>query len=95
MERVFAVSKNLEKKFLNKEITNVMKEDIEKRSEICRKEGFSIISNEPLSTASFFYPIIANSDSIGSVILVDQELTEEDKNLIRFVTSILVKNIED
>lgn len=94
-EKVIAVSKNFEKNYLSKELSGFVKENIDKRSEVTMAEGFSIISSEKLSYASFFCPMIVNSDSLGSIILVDQEITEEDKNLTRFIASILVKNLED
>lgn len=94
-EKVIAVSKNLGNTYLNKELSSMIKESIEKRNELYSNEGISVILNEKLNDSSFFYPIIANSDSLGSVILVDQDITEEDKNLVKFITSILVKNVEE
>ena len=47
------------------------------------------------SSSYFLIPILVNSDSLGSVVLIDSNIQEEDKILVRFIASILVKKIEE
>ena len=93
-ERVIAAVKDLNKEYFGKELTSNIKEKIENRSEVINQDSSIIIHGENLSNF-FLVPIIANSDSLGSVILIDSNITDEDKSLVKFVTAILVKNIEE
>lgn len=94
-EKVIASSKELKKDYLNKELVNSMKEKIEDRNEYLSNNSINLVVNGNLVESCFLIPIIANSDSLGSVVLIDSEITESDKNLVRFINSILIKNIED
>ncbi len=93
-EKVIAVSKELNKEYYDKELTSTIKEKIEERNEFLIQNDTMIVLNQKNSSSYYLVPILANSDSLGSVIFVDQEITGEDKNLTKFITSILVKNIE-
>lgn len=93
-ERVIAAVKDLNKEYFGKELTSNVKEKIENRSEVMNQDSSIIIHGENVAS-SFLVPIIANSDSLGSVILVDNNITDEDKSLVKLVTAILVKNIEE
>lgn len=93
-ESVIATVKDLNKNYFGKELTSNIKEKIENRSEVMNQDSSITIHGENV-TSSFLVPIIANSDSLGSVILIDRDITDEDKSLIRFVVAILVKNIEE
>lgn len=94
-EKVIATTKELSDCYQNHELTSTIKEQIEKRSEVISEKNFMIVMDDDNISSYFLLPIIVNSDSIGSVILIfDEEVTEEDKNIVRFLNSILVKNIE-
>ena len=94
-ERVIAAVKDLKSEYLSKELTSTIKERIEDRSESLQQESSLIVIDDETITSYFLVPIIANSDSLGSVILLGDNISEEDKTLIRFITSILVKNVEE
>lgn len=93
-EKVIAVSKNLSKDYYDKELSSTIKEKIDNRSESL-SIGDTLITTENSSSPYFLIPILVNSDSLGSVILLDSNIQEEDKTLIRFITSILAKKIEE
>lgn len=94
-EKVIAASKELNKGYYGKDLSSTIKDKIEARSEYLSNEGSLIIMEGQTSSSYFLIPILANSDSLGSVILIDDDINEENKTLIRFITSILVKKIEE
>lgn len=93
-ERVIATVKNLKNNYLDKELTSNIKDKIYDRIEFLSNDNSLIIIDNDIVTNYFLVPIIANSDSVGSVILIDDYINDEDKNLVRFITSILIKNVE-
>lgn len=93
--RVIAAVKELNKDYLGKDLSSNIKDKIGNRSEVMNQDTSLIIVDGENVGSYFLVPIIANSDSLGSVILIDDNITEEDKHLIRFITAILVKNIEE
>lgn len=94
-EKVIASPKNLNNDYNDKELSSIVKEQIQNRSEFLSNEDSLIVINGPSSSSYFLIPILINSDSIGSVILLDTNIQEEDKNLVRFITSILIKRIDE
>lgn len=94
-EKVIAASKNINRDYYSKELSSIIKEKIDNRSEILSTEGTLIITEGHNSSPYFLIPILVNSDSLGSVILIDSDIQEEDKTLVRFITSILIKKIEE
>lgn len=94
-EKVIATSKDFKKDYLNKDLISSIKEKIENRSEFFTDEGVYLIEGGNLVNSCFLVPIIANSDSLGSIILLDEEINEDDKNLLRFINLILIKNVEE
>lgn len=93
-ERVIASVKDLRKEYFDKELTSTIKEKIEDRSEYLSSSDSLIVLDSESLVNYFLVPIIADSDSLGSVILIGDDITSEDKNLVRFITSILIKNVE-
>lgn len=59
-----------------------LKDKIESREEIC-------------SSNYFLIPIVVDSDAIGSIILIDSNISDYDKDIIRLINTFLVKNIEE
>jgi len=94
-EKVIASSKELKNNYLNKELVNSIKEKIENRNEYFSNSSINLVIDGDFIDSCFLIPIIANSDLLGSVILIDNNITDNDKDLIRFINSILIKNIED
>ena len=88
-EKVIAAPKYFNRNFLGKELSNSIKEKIDSREESYSREGSFIIIDEATDFSFFLVPLLVNSDTLGSVILVDQNISEEDKNLARFISSIL------
>jgi AbrB family transcriptional regulator (stage V sporulation protein T) len=88
-EKIIAVSKEFQKQVLNKELSNNIKEKIDNDS------NSYIVVDETNNTPSFLVPILVDSDSLGSVILINDEITDDDKVLVRLIASILVKIVDD
>ena len=63
-------------------IINNLKDKIELREEIN-------------SDNYYFLPIVVDSDAVGSIILVDSNITSYDKDIIKLINTFLVKNIEE
>lgn len=93
-ERVIATVKELNKEYLGKELTNNIREKIDSRSEFLNQDSSLVVIDSDNISNYFLVPIIANSDTLGSVILLGDDINSEDKNIVRFITSILVKNVE-
>ena len=93
-ERVIASSKDLTQEYQNHELTSSIKNRIESRCEYFEQDSSILIMDGKSISSYFLIPILVNSDSLGSVILIDDDINEDSKTLIQFITSILVKNIE-
>lgn len=93
-DNVIASVKELKNNYLGKELTPTIKNKIDNRSEYLSENNSSIIVDNDVNINYFLIPIVANSDSLGSVILIDDVINNDDKNLVRFITSILIKNVE-
>ena len=91
-EKVIASSKNIESVYLNNNLSNFIKDSINKRLEVVTDN--SIINGIDVEKY-FMLPIIANSDAIGSIIMIDDKIDNTDKNIIRLINAILVKNVEE
>ena len=94
-EKIIAVSKEVQKQFLNKELSNNIKEKIDNRCEVFNDSNSYIVVDETNNTPSFLVPILVDSDSLGSVILINDEITDDNKVLVRLIASILVKIVDD
>ena len=94
-EKIIAVSKEFQKQFLNKELSNNIKEKIDNRCEVFNDSNYYIVVDETNNTPSFLVPILVDSDSLGSVILINDEITDDNKVLVRLIASILVKIVDD
>ena len=92
-QKVISVTKDLEDVYLNKEITDFIKGKIDSRNEFFQDSEVSITLDSK-EINFFFYPLIVNSDALGSIILLDKKIEELDKKLVYFLSSFLEKNIE-
>ena len=91
-EKVIASSKNIENIYLNNNLSNFIKESINKRLEAVNDN--SIINGINVDKY-FLLPIIVNSDAIGSIIMINDIIDDNDKNILRLINAILVKNVEE
>lgn len=78
--------------YLNKFLSSTIVDNINKRNSI-EKSG-SIIENFN-SVNYYLYPLISSSDAIGSIILIDSNITENDKSIIKLISAFLIKNVEE
>ena len=78
--------------YLNKYLSPSIVDIINKRNSI-EKSG-SIIEN--FNNVNFYlYPLISSSDALGSIILVDDNISDSDKSIIRLISAFLIKNVEE
>ena len=80
------------KKYLNKTLSTTIVDIINNRSEI---EKNICITNDNDSVNVYLYPIISSSDALGSVILISDDISAIDKSIIKLMSAILVKNVEE
>lgn len=103
-DSIIAVSGTNKKDYLNRDISNELIDLIEKRNSLVVKlnEGEPIpIKDEDAEEYScqIIYPIIANGDSLGSVVLVSKKtstvITEADEKIIKTAALFLSKQLEE
>ena len=89
-EKIIVCSKELESSYLNRNISNDIKKSIIDRIE-------SIGNKKIVDKMEKIYliPIIVDSDAIGSIILISDLIDDNDKNIIKLLSAILIKNIEE
>lgn len=87
-EKVIAGSTEYINKFLSPNIVDIINKriDVEKRTNI-------IV--DKTSSNFYLYPIISTSDAIGSVLLVNDNISAEDKSIVKTISAFLVKNVEE
>ena len=91
-EKVIAYSKN-KKEYDNGIITSELKKIVDDRLEFSGN-NMSIIING--SKENFFIlPVIVDSDIVGSIILINNNISNYDKDIIRLISTFLIKNIEE
>ncbi|MDD2377665.1 MAG: stage V sporulation T C-terminal domain-containing protein [Bacilli bacterium] len=98
-DKVIAISGNLKKEYLNKDISEEMDECINRRESILEKypkkieiiDGVKVEGTYALSTVS------VNGDSAGLVIVFDKEnnIDEVDYKVIQIVANFLSKYLEE
>ena len=87
-------------KIFNKDIMITDKEKII----ACSKNSNLIINNlkdkivlrEEISNNDYYFlPIVVDSDAVGSIILIDSNISDDEKNIIRLISTFLIKNLEE
>ena len=91
-EKIIAISKDVNN-YLNNDLTSIVRDLIIDRKDKVIRDNRIIIDGEVVPSF-YILPIIIDSDAIGSIILIDDEIDEEEKNIIKLLNNILVKNIE-
>lgn len=90
---------NLRKKeYLNKSISKYLEDCIVKRTKIKENDRKNLYITEDnfIECNYIISPIIANGDVIGLVILINNEkLNENDKNIVDIASQFLGKNVEE
>ena len=71
---------------LSENIKNLIKKRIS-------KEDRNIIVDDMVNY--YFIPLIVNSDAIGSIILISENITNGDICVLNFLKTFLIKNIEE
>ena len=92
-EKVIACSNAIEKEYLESFITVSFKEIIDSRVEHILNNTNIIINGN--SNNYYVLPIVVDSDAIGSIVLIGGEFDSFDKDVIKLLNTILIKNIEE
>ena len=92
--KVIASSSNIDGKYYNCELTSSIKNYINDRIEVCI-DHINITTTNSKEDKVFVYPIINNSDIIGSIILINVEISDNIRNIVHLLGDFLIKNIEE
>lgn len=83
------------KEYLDKALSSNIQDKINTRSSYVCKDFINIVSSIDVKSNYYLEPIIVNSDVLGSVILLDSNIDDNDIKLTGFIVSILEKAIEE
>ena len=90
--KIIASSKNIRSNYIDKELSISIKELISNRIEYNNSLNI-IIGSEKENI--YFLPIVSSYDVLGSIILIDNNISDIDKNYIKLLNTFLLKNIEE
>ena len=88
---------NEKKKYISKTISSDLVQIINERMNIkYNNKSIELIDGLTYDYKYVVYPIIANGDASGSVVVLsdDLEISEEDEKIVKFVADFLGKHIE-
>ncbi len=97
MDKVIAYSGKEKKKYISNTISSDLVQIINERMNIkCNNKNIELIDGLKYNSNFVVYPIIANGDASGSVVVLsdDLEISDEDEKIVKFVADFLGKHIE-
>lgn len=97
MDKVIAYSGKEKKKYISYTISSDLVQIINERMNIkCNNKNIELIDGLKYNSNFVVYPIIANGDASGSVVVLsdDLEISDEDEKIVKFVADFLGKHIE-
>ncbi len=99
-DKVIAAAGNLKKKYFGELISNYLENIIKEREYVIQKDKIKLklLNNGLEEEASFvIWPIIANGDSVGLVIILSEErvITEIEEKIAKITAQFLEKYIEE
>lgn len=98
-DSIIAVSGKYKKKYINKSISSSLEKMLLKRETLLEKHNkkISIINDEEIEVTYTVSTIISNGDTIGLVIIFDDEslIEEIDFKMCQIVSTFLGKYLED
>ncbi|MBP3461655.1 MAG: AbrB/MazE/SpoVT family DNA-binding domain-containing protein [Bacilli bacterium] len=94
---IIAVTGNLKKDLLNKELTNDVIDIMKKRTNILETKNINITNDISVNKNYLLNTIISNGDINGSIIFIkdEGEIKEIEKQLVNMSTSFLSKYLEE
>ncbi|MBS7020601.1 MAG: AbrB/MazE/SpoVT family DNA-binding domain-containing protein [Firmicutes bacterium] len=96
-DKVIAVGGTDRKTFLDKSISEQIKNAISRRDKILEKgiKPIQIVENEEMSASFTYATIIVGGDATGIIIMYSSdELTETDKKIVELTSQVLAKQLE-
>lgn len=98
-DRIIAVSGNLKKKYLDKEISNFVIHGIERRDSFVERQKKGVEISPGMEEVGYysFASIVNNGDAIGSVIILSTEspILESEEKMAVILARILSKHFVD
>ena len=99
MHEVVSASGNRKKELLNKELSEVMIEKIEKREKMFEGhiKDIEILKNKTYTCSYMTNPIIKDGESIGLIVIFSEadKLTLDELHIIEIVSSFISKYLEE
>ena len=92
-DKVIAVDKKMNI-YDNKMLSSNIKSSISGRIDKIFSDEKIILDGENVNKF-YLSSIIVDSDAIGSIVLISDEISDKDREIISLIKEILVKNIED
>lgn len=97
-DNIISCPSSRKKQFLNKKISKFLEECITKRNKMVSEEktNLHMTDEETIECKYIIYPISANGDIIGLVILIsDKNLSNAEKHIVDIAAQFLGKNVEE
>ena len=92
-DNVLAVSGNLKKDLLNKNISEDLEEKISRREEMIEKhkKKFKIVENKEIECTYTISPIILNGDAVGTILIIgtDENIEDDDFKIVKIASKFL------
>ena len=93
-DSIIAVSGDLKKQLLNKKIGSDLEVKLNRREEMLEKHKKSIKISDEMECCYAVSPIIVNSDVIGLVMILGDEVDETDLKLTQIASKFLTNHLE-
>ena len=93
-DSIIAVSGDLKKQLLNKKIGSDLEIKLNRREEMLEKHKKSIKISDEIECCYAVSPIIVNSDVIGLVMIIGDEVGETDLKLTQIASKFLTNHLE-
>ena len=93
-DSIIAVSGDLKKQLLNKKIGSDLEVKLNRREEMLEKHKKSIKISDEMECCYAVSPIIVNSDVLGLVMILGDEVDETDLKLTQIASKFLTNHLE-
>lgn len=96
-DTVIAVSGNIKKKYINKNISTYLEQVINDRKKVYAIDSkIEFVDKIEEECSYIIYPIIASGDAVGAAVIMASEdnITDDEDKLVRIVAEFLGKHVE-
>lgn len=92
-DKIIASSKDVDDYSNKMIISNIKNHIIDRKEDVITCE--SIVNDMEKVPKLYILPIIIDSDAIGSIVLISDDISDYDIGVIKLIKEILIKNIEE